>query len=143
MTTVESVTEAQRFHTILTEHDLDPICRSLVAKNGWDEDTARDVADEYRKFMAIKAAYPGVRQAPSEVVDEFWHKHLLFLRDYEQMCLKVNDGLLYHFQCADRDFTVSVYTGNTLPALRREFGELNSEYWPWDEVAMCHCAGCD
>lgn len=57
-----------------------------------------DLAErEYRRFLTLKAAFPGVSLVPSKLADEFWHAHILDTAAYARDCEKVFGGFLHHF----------------------------------------------
>ncbi|NCX98787.1 MAG: hypothetical protein EBX35_09485, partial [Planctomycetia bacterium] len=53
----------------------------LARENGWTIGYAVRVVDEYRRFvlLAMTAGHP---VTPSEDVDQAWHLHLAYTRDY-------------------------------------------------------------
>lgn len=53
----------------------------LARENGWTIGRAVRVVDEYRRFvfLAVTAGHP---VTPSEDVDQAWHLHLAYTRDY-------------------------------------------------------------
>ena len=57
-----------------------------------------DLAErEYRRFLTLKVAFPGVDLVPSLMVDEFWHSHILDTSAYARDCDAVFGGFLHHF----------------------------------------------
>ena len=59
---------------------------------------ACDLAErEYRRFLTLKAAFPGVNLVPSKLADEFWHAHILDTAAYARDCESVFGGFLHHF----------------------------------------------
>lgn len=68
----------------------------LARDNGWTTHYADRVLDEYRRFayLAVTAGHP---VTPSEDVDQAWHLHLLYTRDYwEHYCPEVLGQTLHH-----------------------------------------------
>ena len=68
----------------------------LARENGWTIGYAVRVVDEYRRFvlLAMTAGHP---VTPSEDVDQAWHLHLAYTRDYwEIFCRDVLGGPLHH-----------------------------------------------
>lgn len=53
----------------------------LARENGWTIGRAGRVVDEYRRFVLL-ALTAGHAVTPSEDVDQAWHLHLAFTRDY-------------------------------------------------------------
>ena len=68
-------------------HDLDeadvalPFSHRLARDNHWSRPYARRVLDEYRRFCFLACVSDG-DVTPSDQVDQAWHLHLLYTRDY-------------------------------------------------------------
>ena len=61
----------------------------LARENGWSAAKAARVVDEYRRFCFL-AATAGHEVTPSDAVDQAWHLHLTYSRDYwERFCPEV------------------------------------------------------
>src|SRR5690349_19351007 len=61
----------------------------LARENGWRADHAERVIEEYRRF-AFLAATGGQDVTPSDAVDQAWHLHLTYTRDYwDRFCPEV------------------------------------------------------
>lgn len=68
----------------------------LARENGWTIGHAVRVVDEYRRFvfLAMTAGHP---VTPSEDVDQAWHLHLAYTRDYwDTFCGEVLNAPLHH-----------------------------------------------
>lgn len=98
---VSRASDDPRFQSILA-HPLDdpgadlPFSRRLARENGWTVDFAVRVVGEYRRFcfLALAAGHP---VTPSDEVDQAWHLHLLYSRDYWQVfCPDVLGTPLHH-----------------------------------------------
>lgn len=86
----------------IQQHPLDdpaaelPFTRRLARENRWPLDFAVRVVNEYRRFcyLAITAGHP---VTPSDEVDQAWHLHLLYTRDYwDDFCPNVLGTTLHH-----------------------------------------------
>jgi len=128
--------------SILMDWDMDDVKKRLVHDEGitWEEAGALEA--EYKRFIAIIIANPGPRFPISKQVDPFWHAHLMFTRDYAEMCSKVNNGVFIHHQpMTEKQDAVEVranYFSSTLPEYQRMFGDPNPKYWP--TVGFVHCS---
>ncbi len=70
--------------------------RRLARDNDWPLDFARRVVEEYRRF-AFLAMRAGHRVTPSDEVDQAWHLHLCYTRDYwHTFCGEVLQADLHH-----------------------------------------------
>lgn len=86
----------------LQAHDFDgpsgsrSFAERLAATEGWSEDMAERVTEEYRRFLYL-AAIAETHVTPSEKVDRAWHLHLTDTRDYwETLCARVLGRPLHH-----------------------------------------------
>lgn len=64
---------------------------------GWDIETCEEAEHEYRYFLALKVAYPEEEIVPNQLVDAFWHQHILDTWAYHQDCQAVFGGYLHHY----------------------------------------------
>lgn len=74
----------------------EPFAARLARENRWSDDYAERVIEEYRRFcyLAIRAGHPVV---PSDQVDQVWHMHMGYSRDYWQVyCANVLGDDLHH-----------------------------------------------
>jgi uncharacterized protein (TIGR04222 family) len=68
----------------------------LARENGWTIGHACRVVDEYRRFVFL-AMTAGHSVTPSEDVDQVWHLHLVYTRDYwDTFCGEVLQAPLHH-----------------------------------------------
>jgi uncharacterized protein (TIGR04222 family) len=67
-------------HPFSSDDALDFTAR-LMREQGWTRTFAARAIDEYRRFCFLSVA-TGEALTPSEAVDEVWHLHLLYTRDY-------------------------------------------------------------
>ena len=68
----------------------------LARENGWSATHADAVIHEYKRFcfLAVIAGHP---VTPSDAVDQVWHLHLTYTRDYwERFCPEILGMPLHH-----------------------------------------------
>src|SRR5690242_3497662 len=53
---------------------------------GWTEDACNAAEHEYKRFLALKRAYPDREIVPNRSVDLFWHQHILDTEKYAADC---------------------------------------------------------
>lgn len=73
-----------------------PFSKRLMKEQGWTEELALAAIEEYKRFMflAVAAGHP---VTPSKTVDEVWHLHLIYTREYwEEFCVKILDRIIHH-----------------------------------------------
>ena len=106
----------------------------LARENGWTLAAAERVIGEYKRFcyLAVRAGHP---VTPSDAVDQAWHLHLTYSRDYwERFCPQVLGSALHHGPTAggaeegQRHFE---QYAETLKSYERLFGEsAPADLWP-------------
>ncbi|MGK6355756.1 glycine-rich domain-containing protein [Sphingomonas sp. DT-207] len=75
----------------------------LARENGWSEAHALRVFAEYRRFCFM-AATSDNQLTPSDAVDQAWHLHLTYSRDYwERFCPDILGRPLHHGPTAGGD----------------------------------------
>ena len=64
---------------------------------GWDFDKACSIAKEYKKFLTLCLVHENEPIVPSNMVDDFWHLHILDTQKYHDDCINFLGGYLHHF----------------------------------------------
>jgi hypothetical protein len=67
----------------------------------WSEDRIRQAEVDYRLFLAGAKASTSKSHIPSRDVDEVWHAHILFTRQYQEDCMDYF-GFYFHHEPFDR-----------------------------------------
>lgn len=80
----------------LAKVDLTNVMERLGMETGFDAATLARAEDLYRKFLTLIATYPGRSFAPPRIVDEVWHNHILFTRQYVPDCELLFGSYLHH-----------------------------------------------
>lgn len=98
----------------------------LARENRWPESTAADVLREYYRFCYL-AVTAGHEVTPSDQVDQAWHLHLTYSRDYwQRFCPDVLGCDLHHGPTAggpvERQRYYDQYA-QTLKTYEETFGE--------------------
>ncbi|PIZ31028.1 MAG: hypothetical protein COY40_03125 [Alphaproteobacteria bacterium CG_4_10_14_0_8_um_filter_53_9] len=84
------------FANRLAKIDLTAVMAHVKEDTGLaDEDLAR-AEDLYRKFLTLKASYPGQSFVPPRLVDIVWHTHITFTRQYFADCDLLFGEYLHH-----------------------------------------------
>jgi hypothetical protein len=106
----------------------------LARENGWSRGQVERVIAEYKRFvfLAVTAGHP---VTPSDAVDQAWHLHLTYTRDYwERFCPNVLGRPLHHEPTAggatERQRFFEQYAA-TLKSYAEVFGkDAPSDLWP-------------
>lgn len=111
-----------------------PFVARLARENGWNRAEAERVVGEYKRFcyLAVRAGHP---VTPSDSVDQAWHLHLAYSRDYwERFCPQVLGRPLHHGPTAGGGEQARLYYdqyAETLKSYERIFGEVPpAGIWP-------------
>lgn len=105
--------------------DLSRVRRFMVEREGWSQEWATRVELEYRRFVELSYLYHGIAMVPScHAVDEFWHTHVLFTRDYAAFCEAVGKRFMHHDPTLGNEAEAlqQPYAVTTLPAYIKHFG---------------------
>lgn len=105
----------------------------LARENRWDAAFAERVVGEYKRFCFL-AVTAGHEVTPSDAVDQAWHLHLTYSRDYwERFCPEVLGAPLHHGPTAggtaERDRYFEQYA-QTLKSYEAAFGPPPVDVWP-------------
>ncbi len=106
----------------------------LARENRWDMTFAERVIGEYKRFCFL-AVTAGHEVTPSDAVDQAWHLHLTYSRDYwERFCPEVLGQPLHHGPTAggtaERNRYFEQYA-QTLKSYEGAFGEPPpADIWP-------------
>jgi hypothetical protein len=128
----------------IQQHPLDdpdaelPFTRRLARENRWPLHFAVRVVNEYRRFCYLAIA-AGHTVTPSDEVDQAWHLHLLYTRDYwDDFCPNVLGTPLHHGPTRGGKSEGLRYDEQyrmTLDSYARIFGEqAPRDIWPPPEV---------
>lgn len=71
-----------------------PFISKLMNQNMWSEEFAEEVILEYKKFIYLICTFG--KAAPSYFIDQVWHLHILYTKDYEAFCKKFNGEFIHH-----------------------------------------------
>ncbi|MBY0520890.1 MAG: hypothetical protein K2P79_10755 [Sphingomonas sp.] len=105
----------------------------LARENGWSAPHAARVIEEYRRFCFL-AVTGNSDVTPSDAVDQVWHLHLTYTRDYwERFCPDVLGKPLHHGPtaggAAERGRFFRQYA-DTLKRYEAVFGPPPADLWP-------------
>lgn len=105
----------------------------LARENDWSLAYAKRVAEEYRKFCYLCVVEGPC--TPSDIVDQCWHLHLIYTREYWDIwCDQVLQYKLHHGPTIggkEEDEKFDDWYSHTLEAYQKHFSELPPEdIWP-------------
>src|SRR5688500_18560126 len=105
----------------------------LARENRWSADLAARVIEEYQRFCFL-AVTAGHEVTPSDAVDQAWHLHLTYSRDYwQRFCPEVLGRDLHHGPTAGGGAEQARYFeqyAQTLKSYEAAFGPAPADIWP-------------
>jgi hypothetical protein len=106
----------------------------LARENGWTSAHAQRVITEYKRFCFL-AATAGHQVTPSDAVDQAWHLHLTYTRDYwDRFCPDVLGRALHHGPTAGgsaEEHRFFAQYAETLASYETMFGQAPPpDLWP-------------
>lgn len=108
--------------------------RRLATENGWTEAFAERVSAEYRRFLMLVASDEALL-TPSDAVDQAWHLHMVYTRDYwHGLCRDILGRELHHEPTeggAEQRERYRARYADTLERYRKTFGTTPpADIWP-------------
>jgi len=105
----------------------------LARENRWSPAFAERVVGEYKRF-AYLAVTAGHEVTPSDAVDQAWHLHLSYSRDYwQRFCPEILGRELHHGPTAGGRSERARYFeqyARTLRSYEQAFGAAPADIWP-------------
>jgi hypothetical protein len=99
---METLTAESRklFMDDISNIDFTMVKRKLQDKEegqGWSVDQCTEAEQEYKRFLAMKRSYPELDVVPNNMVDTFWHQHILDTEKYAEDCESIFGYFLHHY----------------------------------------------
>jgi hypothetical protein len=76
--------------------DLEYLVKRLVDRDQWTQNDAKEAVRRYKNFLILICKYPQAVVAPAPDIDEVWHTHILFTREYTRDCKAIFGNYLHH-----------------------------------------------
>lgn len=106
----------------------------LARENMWSKQYALRCIEEYKKFMYLASIHTKV--TPSVQVDEVWHLHMLYTRDYRDFCQNLGKFIEHGPTKGGKqedDRYLEQYN-KTLELYKVYLGDYPEDIWPSAEV---------
>jgi hypothetical protein len=113
---------------------------------GWSVDLCDQVETEYRRYLALSRHYGTRSLVPSQLVDTFWHYHILDTQAYVEDCQNFFGYYFHHFPYfgmrgqSDRHALYDAYE-ETLRVYQNHFGQAPQHIWPVEGMSRCPKCG--
>lgn len=130
----------QSFEQRLAKVDLAAVMSHLAKETGLEGTDLERAEDLYRKFLTLKARYPGKSFVPPRIVDHVWHTHITFTRQYMADCDLLFGSYLHH--TPESEGMEELFEESTIPAMQNEFGiNLRAYGLKAEHCLACECKG--
>lgn len=137
MKTDKALWQAINAHNLDVADAVLPFSRRLARETGWSHPFCQAAIADYKRFIYLICVADRML-APSDIVDEVWHLHLIYTRDYwDVFCTTVLGRKIHHGPTRGGTAEADRYLGayrHTLDLYRREFGEPPPATWPDDQT---------
>lgn len=100
------VVSLERARAYLDQLDLGYIVKAMCAPSyalpRWVESEAKHCERIYKNFLLLAKLHPNEAIVPTRQIDEFWHNHILYTKQYTEDCLNIF-GHYFHHQPASEE----------------------------------------
>ncbi|GMH97444.1 hypothetical protein TrVE_jg3241 [Triparma verrucosa] len=136
------------FSSKFDKESFSPLLSKVSRKEGWDDDYAQLVLDEYIKFFYLASLPTKVHLVPSHDVDEIWHQHILTTKKYQKDCERLVGKFVHHnpsFTLEEREKLPPLFD-KMKAAYEVHFGRMPENVWQNKADECTHrcddCGGC-
>lgn len=96
-----SVEEAREYlQTLNLQYIVEAMCASTYPLPRWSLKEAEHCCQLYKNFLFLQKKYSDVSLVPTREIDEFWHNHILYTRQYTEDCQHIFGHYLHHVPTA-------------------------------------------
>lgn len=121
-----AVDHAQEF---LANYDFSYVQYRLMKIEHWSERSAAKILQQYKNFLYLQKKYSDQQHiTPSLEIDEVWHAHILYTKDYAEFCQHFFGRFLHHVPqkpgvASDSETKVEQDFSATQELYKQEFGD--------------------
>lgn len=109
----------------IDQMDLTHVIERVMKERWWTRRMAEVTARFYKNFLWLSKKYPEKHFSPTKQIDHIWHAHILYTKDYHEMCERVFGHYLHHQPTHEKENNSAEESseGNILfEAHNKEFG---------------------
>ncbi|MAZ40340.1 MAG: hypothetical protein CMF49_09515 [Legionellales bacterium] len=103
------------------------MCSSYYPMPQWQPKLAEVCVMLYKRFLWLLVKYPDVQLVPTRDIDEVWHNHILYTKNYTQDCQALCGRYIHHIPSdPDNTFELTSLSSNfeeTKRLYQQEFNE--------------------
>lgn len=139
----------QRQIQLIWDYDFSFIKERIEESNALSKDKIDEAITEYKKFMTVLRLKYGQIAMSSPIVDEIWHTHILFTRNYQDFCKSVFGEFIHHEPVAGKDKTTEQKPSKRLENFFNSYQEVFGQppaIWSGKEITgmtgeICYPSG--
>lgn len=75
---------------------IDAMCAASYALPRWTMSDATHCCQLYKNFLYLQKKHSPAALVPTREIDEFWHNHILYTRNYFNDCFSIFGHYLHH-----------------------------------------------
>ena len=147
-----SLQQMRRFNTSAEKVkalDMGAVVAVLVQRDGYSPTKAVELAEEYRKYLALVGA--GLQPVPSKKVDDAWHAHMLNTKKYAADTQALLGHFLHHEPAnllldqqgmQEQKASMDNMFASTKMQICDFYGRVNEDAWAKEDVALCAPCTC-
>lgn len=79
------------------------MCSERYPLPRWTLSDAKQCQTLYKNFLTLFKQHPNEGLVPNKHVDEFWHNHILFTKEYIKDCIAIFGHYLHHIPANAND----------------------------------------
>jgi hypothetical protein len=102
-----SAVELEEAESYIAQLDLTYIVKAMCAPDypmpRWTLEDAEHSLVLYKNFLMLLKEYPREGLVPTREIDEFWHNHILYTKNYHRDCLHIFGHYLHHEPASPAD----------------------------------------
>jgi hypothetical protein len=80
----------------ITNLSLEFVEKRLIDRHEWAPEDAKEAVRRYKNFLILLYKYPHLTLAPAPDIDEAWHAHILFTKEYMRETTQIFGEYLHH-----------------------------------------------
>lgn len=112
-------------HKQLDYLDFSSVCDRFHANHKHlklSKKNVREIRDLYKSFLWLKMNYPHLALSPTDIIDSFWHEHILDTQKYFNDCNLLFGRYLHHTPSSNEAVQEPFQT--TIDLVAKHFPEL-------------------
>jgi len=114
--------------------DYSNLVWKLRQENGMSDEHITEGIENLKRYYVVALFDPLNEHAVSELVDPFWHTHILFTKEYISFCSNIFNGYIHHSPLNQQNnkevSEVSELYNYTIEIYDKIFHHVDENWWP-------------